>query len=190
MWNIESFGSPPGDARKLAASLRSTVSACELADSRLPDFVSLSVHFDKLCLPFRDHAVDSLSLRIFETLLEQGETRLIIADNPLYDDADQNVAAVDISDKALREMLIAESLFSGAYIIATSSGIFTWIGNFTDYGFMFTEASVIEAIFEVGALTAYCMQTCEFRLNYGGDALLDAEVRKLDKLWSGQIASH
>ena len=55
---------------------------------------------------------------------------------------------------------------------------------------MFTDASVIEAIFEVSALTAYCTQTCEFRLNYGGDPLLDAEVRKLDKLWSGHIAAN
>ena len=97
---------------------------CEFGDSRLPDFVSLSAHFAKPCLSFRDHGVDSLALRIFETLLEQGETRVIVVDNPLYDDGSQNVAAVDISDKALREILIAESLFTGAYVIATSSGIF------------------------------------------------------------------
>jgi hypothetical protein len=48
---------------------------------------------------------------------------------------------------------------------------------------MFTDATVIEAIFLEPAATTYSTSSREFRLGYGGDLLLDPEIRKLDKLW-------
>jgi hypothetical protein len=184
MWDIEAFRPASGDACNVAAFLREAVAANELGDSRLPDFVSLSVAFGKTCLPFREHGFESLAPHVYDVLRKRGKGEIVILENPLYEDSSEYFGVADLGNDGELRTLINEQLFAGGYIISTVTPLFRWIGNFTDYGFMFTDATVIEAIFQVPALTTYSLESQEFRVAQSGDLLLDAEIRKLDKIWS------
>jgi hypothetical protein len=183
MWDIERLRPASSEGCKIAAFLRETICRNELGESRLPDFVTLSSLFEKPCIPFREHEVETFAPYIYRAIRERGERKLIIFQNPLYDDSLEYVAEADLSDDAEFNALVEESFFSGGFIIGTNSPLFRWFGNFTDYGFMFTDSNLIEAIFLVPAATIYRDASREFRFGQGGDALLDPEVRKLDKLW-------
>lgn len=184
MWNIERFGEASEESYRFAIALRQTISDNELSSSRLPDFVALSRIFGKACLPFREHNLNSHASCIYEALARSGETEIVILENPLYDGYSQRVVAIDLRDKLGFSSLIEEQVFSGGFIVSTLSPLFKWIGNFTDYGFMFTDPPLIEAIFSTSPFTTYCSRTCEFRLSYSNDVMLDEEIRKLDELWA------
>jgi hypothetical protein len=184
MWNIEKFRRASGEALRVAVSLREMVVSNELEDSRLPDFVSLSGTFGKPCLPFREHRVESVALNVYEALRQRGEREVIVFENPLYEEHSEYLAVADLRNNGDLRLLVDEKLFDGGYIMSTVTSLFRWLGNFTDYGFMFTDAAVIQDIFRASPSTTYNIASREFRANYGGDFLLDAEIRKLDKLWS------
>lgn len=184
MWNIEIFRPASGDARRVAASLREVVCRNELASTRLPDFVTLSGLFGKCCLPFREHRVESFASRIYQALRKRGDRELIIFENPLYEDSSQYIAIVNLESRNEIRSLINEGAFEGGYVLATTTNLFQWIGNFTDYGFMFTSSSVIEEIFQAPPLTIYSAASAEFRVSRANDLVLDAQIRKMDKLWS------
>lgn len=186
MWDIENFRPATGEAWRVAASLREVVCKNELADSRLPDFVLLSTLLGKRCLPFREHRVESFASRIYETLRNRGEREIVIFENPLYEESSQYLASVDLVNRNELRLLTDQSLFEGAYIVSTITPLFRWFGNFTDYGFMFTDPAVIEDIFQAPPLTTYSVASKEFRVGQGGDSLLEAEIRKMDKLWSAE----
>jgi hypothetical protein len=183
MWDIEKFRPAPAEAQEVASSLRGWVSANELDDSRLPDFVVLTEIFHKPCLPFREHYVDSLSAHIYALLQNHGESQIIVFENPLYEESSEHVAAAQLNDATDLRTLIDEQFFSGGFIVSTVSPFFRWLGNFTDYGFMFTDKSVIEEIFGAPALKTYNAESRAFRAAHSGSALLDSQIRKLDKLW-------
>jgi hypothetical protein len=184
MWNIEAFRPASEDTCNVAASLRDVVAANELGDSRLPDFVSLSVAFGKPCLPFREHSLESFAPQVYDVLRNRGAGEIIILENPLYEDSSEYFGVAELGNDSDFRTLIDEQLLSGAYIISTLTPLFRWIGNFTDYGFMFTDATIIEAIFQTPAFMTYSLESQEFRVSQSGDLLLDKEVRKLDKYWS------
>jgi hypothetical protein len=186
MWNIEIFRPASGEARTVAVSLREVVCRNELASSRLPDFVTLSSLFGKRCLPFREHRVESFASRIYEVLRKRGERQIIIFENPLYEGSSQYIAEINLENRNETRSLINENLFEGGYVLVTTTQAFRWIGNFTDYGFMFTDESVIKEIFQAAPLTIYNTASAEFRMSEGNDLLLDAEIRKMDRLWSAE----
>jgi hypothetical protein len=184
MWNIETLRPATGEASRVAASLREVACRNELADSRLPDFVTLSGMFGKLCLPFYEHRVQSFAPHIFEALRKHGEREIIIFENPLFEESSQYIAAANLDNDRELRTLIDEKFFDGGYIVGTVAPLFRWFGNFTDYGFMFTDAAVIEDILQASPFTTYSVASKEFRVSHGGDLLLNAEICKLDKLWS------
>jgi hypothetical protein len=184
MWDIEAFRPASGDALNVAASLRELAAANELGSTRLPDFVSLSVAFGKPCLPFREHSVESFTPNIYETLRRRGEREIIILENPLYEGSSGYFGTADLTNGVELRALIDEKLFAGGFIIGTATPLFRWFGNFTDYGFMFTDAGVIEDIFQSHPVMTYGVASQEFRVGHSGDLLLDTEIRKLDKIWS------
>jgi hypothetical protein len=184
MWDIENLRPASGEACQVATALVDLVSRNELGDSRLPDFVSLSALFRQPCLPFREHDVESLSPHIYKALKQHGESQIVIFQNPLYDGSLKYTAEADLNNVSEVNALIEEKFFSGGFIISTISPRFRWFGNFTDYGFMFTDEAVIEAIFLAPAAITYTGASRDFRLGEGGDLLLDPEIRKLDQLWS------
>ena len=185
MWDITTFRPASGEALQMARTVRKVAATNELADSRLPDFVSLSDTFGNPCLPLREHRVESFAPRVYEALRKRGEGEIFIFENPLYEYSSQYVAAADLSNRKEVRALVDESLFEGGYVIGTATPLFRWIGNFTDYGFMFTDTAMIEDIFQAPPLTTYSIASQEFRVGSSGDLLLDAEIRKLNKLWSG-----
>lgn len=181
-WNIEKFRPATGESLIVAEELRRVACSNELADTRLPDFVKLSRLFGKCCLPFREHRVEGFAPRIYEALRKRWEREIIIFENPLYEETSPYFASVDIGNRSQLRMLIDENIFEGGYIVSTVSPLFRWFGNFTDYGFMFTDSVMIGDIFQAPSFTTYRLTSSEFREE--ADPLLDTEISKLDKLWA------
>jgi hypothetical protein len=188
MWDLESLKAAPPDAREFALTLRSTIVASEVDQTRLTDLARLSEEFGHLCIPFREHDVDDYASAIYGALLKHGANEVIVIDNPLYEGHSEHVALVDLRDKAARDFAIGEQFFFGGFIVATLSPLFRWIGNYRDFGFLFTEPGVTESVFGECFFTTYCDRSADFRLHHGGDELLDDQVRRLDSLWASRVA--
>lgn len=189
MWRIDVFPESSQKDTKTASELRELIVNNELGNTRLPDFVALSHILGKPCLPFREHDVHNYTKEILEALCDH-EQEMLAFDNPLYDGSADRVFSIDISNSVHFKSFEIEDLFSAAFILFTPSLSFVWIGNYTDYGFMFAELKLIEKIFCAGALTTYCTRTCDLRFNFSGDDVLDKEVAKLDHVWLDFLRSH
>lgn len=189
MWSLDAFVDAAGKDIDASLELRDLIIANELRDTRLPDFVSLSHILGQPCLPFREHDVNNYTHNILDALRNSNEPKILIFDNPLYDGCTDRVSVIDLSVQSHRKVFENEDLFSAAFIMTTVSCSFVWIGNYSDYGFMFAEAGLIEKSFGVSAFTAYCTRTCDFRFGLGGDDLLDKEVVKLDYIWQRFVRS-
>jgi hypothetical protein len=189
MWSLDAFASASGDDIDASLGLRDLVIANELGDTRLPDFVGLSYIFARPCLPFKEHDVNNYTHDILDTLASRNERKILVFDNPLYDNSSDRVSVIDLTVQSTRKIFEREDLFSAAFIMTTVSRSFVWIGNYSGYGFMFADRELIEKTFCVSAFTAYCTRSCDFRFGLGGDDLLDKEVVKLDHVWQQFVRS-
>lgn len=183
MWSLDTFADASGEDLKTSLSLRRLIVANELGDTRLPNFVKLSHVFGQACLPFREHDVGNYTADILDALVDCSEQKIFVFDNPLYDNCTDRVSVINLMIRSNRSTFEDEDPFSAAFIITTISRSFIWIGNYSDYGFMFAGPDLIRKIFHVSPFTAYCTRTCDFRFGVGGDDLLDKEVEKLDYVW-------
>lgn len=187
MWSLDAFADAAGTDLATSLEFRQLILSQELGDTRLPNFVSFSSILGYPCLPFKDHDVSNYTSDILDALADSGEQKVFVFDNPLYDNCSDRVAVVDLSIKSRRKVFELEDPFSAAFIITTLPCSFVWMGNYSDYGFMFAELEMIRKIFGVSAFTAYCTRTCDFRFGLGGDVLLDKEVEKLDYVWQQAV---
>ncbi len=181
MWSTDQFGRAAGPHLTLASSLRRLIVENEADDSRIPRITALSAAFGTLCVPFKEHSVDLYADDIYEAVARAGED-ILLFDNPLYEPDSRDFFVAAPTDPDSRRILRDERFFEGAFVIATLPPLFRWIGNFTDYGFLFTTPEMVRAIFNDTPGNVYRSSVGEFATER--ETFLREELDELDALWA------
>jgi hypothetical protein len=184
MWNLTSLKGITVELKEFSIYLRNMVSSNEISEVRLPDFVQLSAILCQPCLPFVEHDVYAYGLNICDSLRRAGERELVILENPLFEDCSQEAALVDLNSSMDVSNFLDEDFLSGAFVIGVPSRSFIWIGNFTDYGFMFTEPQLITSIFGLQPKSLYDSLKDEFISTFPNNAAWKQRFLMLDEIWS------